>query len=196
MRTFDKWLYKNWHLILEHDKLDDLFQLYADGSEDVVWDKWLQDFITSLETEDIGYITEDYRKDNKYWYWKSNVLTIYEKQRSLMLYDYPFDNYALNVIYSKYPVATTKMEAYLILNCFWKSYIYVPLNVIQLEDKMKEIRSNLNDFCINLKTPYTTEELVEKALSSYFSSMLDFKLKYKITNLTIDDYVMQEDITE
>ena len=61
---------------------------------------------------------------------------------------------------------------------------------------MKEIRSNLNDFCINLKTPYTTEELVEKALTSYFRSMLEFKLKYKITSLTVDDYVMQEDLAE
>jgi hypothetical protein len=105
VRTFDKWLYKNWHFILERDKLDDIFQLYADGSDDATWDKWLEAFIKELETEDISYITDDYRKDNKYWYWKSNVLTIYEKQRSLMLYDFPFDNYALNVNYSKYPKA-------------------------------------------------------------------------------------------
>jgi hypothetical protein len=65
-----------------------------------------------------------------------------------------------------------------------------------MEDKLKTVRSDLNDFCINLKTPYTTDELVNLALTNYFRSMLEFKLKYQITNLTVDDFLMQDDLAE
>ena len=205
MLKFDKGLYKVWFKLQESSQLeldrilDELFSLYVDGcleNNDKDWDYWLDKYLLSLAGDDgnitdtTGKIfdtsfvnTDDYRKENRYWYLKSNLLTEYTKKRNSMLLNYTFDKYATGAESSRYPIADSKLETFVILNCFWKFYIYIPLKSDNADEKEEELLSDLTNFCGNLSTPYTTEEVVNFALSPFFRSMLKYKKVYHYGNL-------------
>lgn len=205
MLKFDKGLYKVWFKLQESSQLeldrilDELFSLYVDGcleNNDKDWDYWLDKYLLSLAGDDgnitdtMGKIfdtsfvnTDDYRKENRYWYLKSNLLTEYTKKRNSMLLNYTFDKYATGAESSRYPIADSKLETFVILNCFWKFYIYIPLKSDNADEKEEELLADLTNFCGNLSTPYTTEEVVNFALSPFFRSMLKYKKVYHYGNL-------------
>lgn len=205
MLEFDKGLYKVWFKLQESSQLeldrilDELFSLYVDGcleNNDKDWDYWLDTYLLSLAGDDgnitdtMGKIfdtsfvnTDDYRKENRYWYLKSNLLTEYTKKRNSLLLNYTFDKYATGVESSRYPIADSKLETFVILNCFWKFYIYIPLKSDNADEKEEELLADLTNFCGNLSTPYTTEEVVNFALSPFFRSMLKYKKVYHYGNL-------------
>jgi hypothetical protein len=205
MLEFDKGLYKVWFKLQESSQLeldrilDELFSLYVDGcleNNDKDWDYWLDKYLLSLADDD-GNITDtkgklfdtsfvntdDYRKENRYWYLKSNLLTEYTKKRNSMLLNYTFDKYATGAESTRYPIADSKLETFVILNCFWKFYIYIPLKADNADEKEEELLADLTNFCGNLSTPYTTEEIVNFALSPFFRSMLKYKKVYHYGNL-------------
>ena len=200
---------------LELDRiLDELFSLYIAGcvdNNDKDFDIWLDKYIKSIVIEEeleedsepvvtvikmkprkklnISFVdTNDYRIGNKYWYLKSNLLTEYLKKRNSMLLNYPFDKYATGTPLERYPIADSKLETFVVLNCFWRFYIYIPLKEDTVEAKESELLADLTYFCENIKSPFTTEEVVNFAISPYFRSMLKYKKVYHYGNLgEIDD---------